>query len=290
MLAKNLFLVVLVTIAAACQHTKESTEFELAFVQAEDAVPLAYVDFGQGETSLVFVHGWCCDMLHWEAQLEEFKKDYRVVALDLGGHGASGAGRAQWTLESLGKDVQAVVEHLDLKQVILVGHSLGGPVSLIAAKQMPQRVRGIVGVDCLHDAEFEFTEEMLAGMLQAFDDDFAGSLEGSIRAGVQAEGSEALENWILERGLLVDRAAAVAIPRAYIGLNVGELLASAKVPVRCINSGYPNASMPTNVEVNQRYADFEVVLVEDAGHFVMLEQPAEFNALLRTFLEELSGP
>lgn len=290
MLAKNLLAVLLVTISAACQHTKESIELEVAFAQAEDAVPLAYVDLGQGETSLVFVHGWCCDMLHWEAQLEEFKADYRVVALDLAGHGASGAGRAQWTLESLGKDVQAVVEHLDLQRVILVGHSLGGPVSLIAAKQMPQRVCGIVGVDCLHDAEFEFPEEMLAGMLQAFDDDFAGSLEASIRSGVKVEEGEALEDWIFERGLLVDRAAAVAIPRAYVGLNVGELLAAAKVPIRCINSGYPGESMPTNLEVNQRYADFEVVLVEDAGHFVMLEQPAKFNAHLRNYLEELSGP
>ena len=58
-------------------------------VQSADGVPIAYQVAGEGTVSLVFVHGWSGDRSYWEEQLDHFAQEYRVVALDLTGHGRS---------------------------------------------------------------------------------------------------------------------------------------------------------------------------------------------------------
>src|SRR5687767_1979210 len=114
-------------------------------VKAPDGVDIRYEVAGSGEPALVFVHGWSCDRTYWRPQIEHFSKSRRVVTLDLGGHGASSLGRKDWTMEAFAGDVRAVVEGLGLKRVVLVGHSMGGPVSLEAARMMPDRVAAVVG-------------------------------------------------------------------------------------------------------------------------------------------------
>jgi pimeloyl-ACP methyl ester carboxylesterase len=83
-----------------------------------------------------------------------------------------------------------------------------------------------------------------------------------------------------------DRKMALGMMRALTAFDAKAALAGAKVPVRCINAapGLPFA-MATAVEVNRKYADFDVVLIEGVGHFPMLEKPAEFNDKLSAVLK-----
>ena len=71
-------------------------------------------------------------------------------------------------------------------------------------------------------------------------------------------------------------------------LDTKTLLKEAKVPVRCINAGARVSSSPSRrpVDVNKKYADFKVVIMEGVGHFPMLEKPVEFNEKLREVLKE----
>jgi hypothetical protein len=94
---------------------------------SSDGVPIRYWATGGGEPALVFVHAWTCDHHVWDAQVAHFAGQHRTVTPDLAGHGASGRGRRDWTVEAFGEDVRAVVEALDLRRVVLVGHSMGGP-------------------------------------------------------------------------------------------------------------------------------------------------------------------
>jgi pimeloyl-ACP methyl ester carboxylesterase len=86
-----------------------------------------------------------------------FAAGYRVVALDQAEHGESGKCRKSWTADSLADDVETVVKALALKHVILVGHSMGGSVAVLAAKRVPGTV---IGVDTLQNAEFKLPEEV----------------------------------------------------------------------------------------------------------------------------------
>lgn len=270
-------LVALMSLVAVAEDEKPVE----ATTKAPDGVPIAYDARGKGDVALVFIHGWCGDRSFWREQLDVFRDRYRVVALDLGGHGASGKERAEWTADALAGDVEAVVKALDVKRAILVGHSMGGPISCIAAKRMPDRVVAVVGVDTLHNVEFTWPEEQRKQFLAAMEADFEGTTDGFLKGTLPAGTDPALAKYLKDKVVGTDRKCALAVMRALSGFDQKAALAGAKVPVRCINAapGTPFA-MPTATDANRKYADFDVVLMEGVGHFPMLEKPKEFNEKL----------
>jgi pimeloyl-ACP methyl ester carboxylesterase len=137
-----------------------------------DGVSIAYEVRGEGEPALVLIHGWCCDRSYWNEQLPHFAQKYKVVAIDLAGHGESGLERKAWTMGAFGEDVVSVINKLNLDQIVLVGHSMGGFVILEAARRMPQLVIGLVGVDTLGDFEFKFTQEQIDEFFTPFRSNF----------------------------------------------------------------------------------------------------------------------
>jgi pimeloyl-ACP methyl ester carboxylesterase len=251
-----------------------------------DGLEIAYDVRGGGETALLFIHGWCGDRSFWTGQLDAFADRYHVVSLDLGGHGASGKDRATWSADAMAGDVEAVVRALDLKRVILVGHSMGGPVSLLAAKRMPDRVAAVVGVDTLHNVEFKWPEEQTKQFLAMFDADFEGTTRMFMKGMLPADADPALAKYIMDKVLGADRKMATGVMKALTAFDAKAALAGAKVPVRCINAA-PGVqfAMPTAVDVNRKHGDFDVVLMEGVGHFPMLEKPAEFNDKLSAVLK-----
>ena len=100
---------------------------------------------------MVFVHGYSCSSEYWWPQLEYFSKDHTVIAVDIAGHGKSGANRQEYSMDAFGNDVTSVIEHLDLEEVVLIGHSMGGPVIVKAANNLGVKTRLIVGVDTFYD-------------------------------------------------------------------------------------------------------------------------------------------
>jgi pimeloyl-ACP methyl ester carboxylesterase len=261
-------------------------------VLAADGVPIAFEARGRGAVTIVFIHGWAGDRSIWRDQLPAFAESYRLVALDLPGHGESGAGREAWTLAGLAGDVQAVVEALDLKRAVLVGHSMGGPVALLAAPALRGRVIGIVGADTLHNAEFQWPAEQMEAMGRALEADFARTLDGALRSMFPAGAEPALVRRLTEKAMAADRKAVLGLFHEFQSLKLTEAFAAAKVPVRCINAApRPPAGFATAVETNRKYADYDAVIMEGVGHFPMLERPAEFNARLRQVLAGLTaGP
>ena len=137
-----------------------------------DGVPVRYAAAGKGDPALVFVHCGGCNRGFWDRQMAYFAAKHRVVALDLAGYGQSGVGRKDWTMPAFGQDVVSVVEALDLKRVVLIGHSLGGPAVLEAARRMPGRVAGLVLVDTLVDFEFRLPPEVMEKALSALQADY----------------------------------------------------------------------------------------------------------------------
>jgi pimeloyl-ACP methyl ester carboxylesterase len=258
-------------------------------VRADDGLNLVCEVRGQGDTALVFLHGWCGDCAYWKHQVDAFAADYRVVTLDQAGHGESGKDRKVWSTAGLAGDVEAVVKALGLKRVILVGHSMGGPVALLAARRLPGTVVAVVGVDTLHNAEFEMPEEVRKKFMDAFEMDFKGTMRGGL-AGLLNEKTDAeLKKWLADRAEAQDPRMALALMRDLSGLDTKKLLREAGTPVRCINSagGYQFFT-PTAVEINKKYADFKAVTIEGVGHYPMLEKPAVFNQKLRDVLQEFA--
>jgi pimeloyl-ACP methyl ester carboxylesterase len=256
-------------------------------VAAPDGVPIAYSVAGSGSPALVFIHGWLCDQMHWTEQIEVFSAGNTLVTIDLPGHGRSGMEREGWPLMAFGADVAAVVDHLELDQVILVGHSMGGPVALEAARLMPDRVIGVVGVDSLQDADYEYEPEQIAAMLAAFESDFEGTCARFV-ASMFTEGADPALVEHVKAGMCDGPSeVGVTIMRQYVNYDMAAAVGAIDVPVRCVNC----AIWPTNVEGNRaHHADFNAVIIDGPGHFLMMEAPEEFNLRLAEVIAEISGP
>ena len=118
-----------------------------------------------GDLTLLFVHGWSCDRSYWREQVPLFSNGFHVVLVDLAGHGESGLGRECYTMRAFAEDLVAVVDAIDAQQVILIGHSMGGGVIAEAARLLPNRVIGLIGIDTLQDVSYSMTSEELEGMV-----------------------------------------------------------------------------------------------------------------------------
>ena len=249
-----------------------------------DGVEIVFSAEGKGGPALVFVHGWSCDRSYWKNQLPEFAKSSTVVAVDLGGHGQSGLGRKDWTVEAFGKDVAAVVEKLDLDRVVLIGHSMGGAVIFETAKLMPERVVALVGVDTYQDLEREIGEDARAQFLAAFRTDFAATTKSFVRGMFPADADTALVDAVASGMAAAPPEVAISVLENVFKYTARGKLQELKIPVYAINGDL----YPTNTEAGKRQTySFEVKIMPGRGHFLMLEDPATFNKLLAETIAEI---
>ena len=94
-----------------------------------------YSDTGGSGSPLVFLHGSGCDAEDWDAVIRMLPKGVRATRLDFRGHGNSDAPDEKFSVNDLAADVLALVDHLGIRQMVLVGHSLGGMVAMNVAAQ-----------------------------------------------------------------------------------------------------------------------------------------------------------
>lgn len=257
-----------------------------------DGITLAYEERGSGEPALVFVHGWCCRRNFWDPQLEHFSKSHRVLAIDLAGHGDSQGERQNWTMEAFGADVAAVVKKLGLKKVVIIGHSMGGPVMLEAAPLLKEELVGLVAVDAFHDPEEEFSIEQVAEFKKPFEEDFASAMRGALlheHDFFTGKTDAALK----ERVIAVMTSAPPAMGvSAFQGMldfandRQRPLMEQVKVPFVCINA----RSDPAKVDAGKKHCpQFNVIVLPDSGHFLMMEHPTEFNRVLEEQLATMAS-
>ena len=251
-----------------------------------DGVPVRYEVHGEGTPALVFVHGWCCDRSYWGGQLDHFAQQHNVVLIDLAGHGESGVDRKTWTIAAFGEDVVAVVDRLDLEQVVLVGQSMGGPVVVDAASRMPDRVVGLIGVDTLRDVERSRTPEQVMEFLAPFRGNFVEAPRKFVRDMFVPSSDPALVEQIVADMSAAPQDVGIGAMEGLrsIDLNLRTALHEVSAPIVAINSDY----RPNNIDAAQRHG-IEVVLMSNVGHFVMMEDPEVFNRLLDEAVKKCVG-
>jgi len=247
------------------------------FACSTDGSRIAYETLGTGKPALVLVHGWSCDRHYWDAQLAPLARDFKVVTIDLAGHGESDRGRKTWSIASFGCDVAAVVDHLALDDTVLVGHSMGGIAILEAARRLAGRVHGLVWVDVYGDLPPARSEAQVRDRMRPFRSGFIAATREFVRSMFGLTADPLLVTRIAEDMAAAPPEVALAALEATwaFGRFVQALLAELRLPLVAIN---PDDSA-TNVEAMNRLG-IDVVLLPGTGHFPMLEAPRAFNEQL----------
>ncbi|WP_182413834.1 alpha/beta fold hydrolase [Adhaeribacter radiodurans] len=255
------------------------------YTTAKDGTSIFYTTAGKGNITLLFVHCWTCDQTYWRKQLDYFAQNYQVVALDLAGHGKSGPNRKSYTMKSFGGDVAAVAEALKLKRVVLIGHSMGGPVIAEAANQMPGKVIGLIGVDTFKDLDSHPSTTEIDKILQPIKANFKDSLYHIIRHSMflPTADSQLADQTATHMSSAPPEMGLNAI-RHMFEWNGEKTMGALAIPKWMINADY----QPTNKEVAAKYG-FKVELMSGVGHFPMLEDAPTFNKLLTKAVTQIQS-
>lgn len=254
-------------------------------VLSKDRVEIAYTVEGKGEPALVFVHGWSCDKSYWSNQVKAFSPKYKVVTIDLAGHGESGLERSDYTLQSFSEDVAAVVNKLGLKKIIIIGHSMGGPVIIEAAIRLKGKVIGLIGADTFQNLGEIFPEDQMQQFLKPFKENFVETTKGFVKTMFPPTADSLLVKKIADDMSSAPPQIAVSAMENMFKDNAISALKELDVPIISINCDL----YPVKVEENRKHVkSFEVKMMNGVGHFVMLEDPAKFNQLLQESIDELT--
>jgi pimeloyl-ACP methyl ester carboxylesterase len=249
-----------------------------------DGLNIYSVSSGNGKTAVVLVHGWTCDSSSWDAQVPVLASRYRVITLDLPGHGRSGSPKdGKFSMDLFARAVEAVRVEAGADKIVLVGHSMGAPVIRQYARLFPEHVAGLVAVDGPLD-------------MRGFGDGFKPpaltgpeglkAREGMIRGMFTPETPASLQEKILAMMLKAPEATATGA----MGSILDPELRKADVtpmPALSIWAG-TNQQIPNLEETRKVLPHYSQTQVAGTGHFVMMEKPDEFNRLVTSFVDGLS--
>lgn len=254
-------------------------------------VEINYFQQGQGDTTILFLHGWCIDGTYWKNQVEYFSENYTVYAIDLPGFGKSKAQRSNWTIEEYAKDVTAFIDTLNLKNVVIIGHSMAGEIMLQTALTNNPKIAGIVGVDNFKLIDVEFTPEQMKEMT-----DFLPRLETDFKnaAPVYADlmlfhptTSEEVKDRVKTDFANSDSVIGYGTLMNHIQYTStdAQRLEQLNYKLFLINSdGFPTNETGLNTHCK---TSFQVETIAATGHYPMIEKPTEFNLILEKVLTQM---
>jgi pimeloyl-ACP methyl ester carboxylesterase len=257
-------------------------------VDSADGVHIEYHVYGSGDPAVVLIHGWSCDANYWRAQLDVLKAKYTTVTVNLAGHGASGRNRTDWSMANYGEDVASVVRQIQNSRIVLVGHSMGAPVALEAARRIGDRVIGIVAVDSLKSiGQPPISAAEVEMRLKPFRADFIGRTRELVTSSFFTKDADAgFVRKVADDMSLAPPEVAVASMVSLMKMDLAPVVAATHVPVVAINSD----TTPTDeARIRKSLPTFRAIVMENTGHFLMMEKPQEFNPILLREIDAIAG-
>ena len=228
---------------------------------------------GEGE-NVFFLHGLGGNIYNWAYQTKYFSETNNVVSLELPGHGRS-SGKGGSSIEFYTELIRKFLDIMKLNNLVIVGHSMGGVISLDFAFKFPERVKALVLVAT--SAKFDIPTQKLMELKNNMESIF-GSLEKA------KEKMKDIDDRLVTNDLMVMLGDVMAVKKYDGTSHLSEL----KMPTLVIG-GADDILAPVSYseQLHASIKNSELRVIENAGHMVMVEAPQEFNAALEEFLLNL---
>jgi pimeloyl-ACP methyl ester carboxylesterase len=244
-----------------------------------------FVDDGgprDGATApVLFISSAAGNTSHWESALSHLRPGRRAIALDLRGHGRSDApDRADFSVEALATDVEAVLDALALGRCVLVGHSLGGAVAAAAASRRPHQIAGLLLLDPASDGRM-IPEDEAAGLMQALRSAYQETVE-DYWASLLVPSDRKVKERLLADLRATPRATMIGVLEALLRFDPVTALGRYQGPRLSVITPLND----TPGAYHRLVPTLPVRRVEGTGHWLQLDAPAEVNAIIEAFATE----
>jgi len=289
---KAILLIVIASLSGSGSKAQTQERMTAKQITIRDKqVEINYFQQGQGDTTVLFLHGWCIDGTYWKNQVDYFSKNYNVYAIDLPGFGKSKAERTKWTIEEYANDVITFIDTMNLKNVVIIGHSMAGEIMLQTALSNNSKILGIVGVDNFKLIDVSFTPEQMKKMT-----DFFPMLQNDFKNSAPVYADMMLFHPTTSKEVKDRVKTDFADSDSFIGYGTfinqmqyaytdAQRLEQLNYKLYLINSdGFPTNETGLS---NHCKSSFQVQTITATGHYPMIEKPTEFNLILEKVLTSM---
>jgi pimeloyl-ACP methyl ester carboxylesterase len=244
-----------------------------------------YKSLGRRGPTLVFVHGWTCNLEFWSDQAGVFARSARILAVDLPGHGASEP-PSSYSMDLFARAVEAAMRNAGVDRAVLVGHSMGALVIRQFSRLFPQKTIALVAVDGSFkpfSGDAAAADKFLGSYrTEAYRDQLSKMADFMFSPATPDDRREQIRRQMLAtpQPVIVGAGAAMFDP----ALNGEDPI---PVPVLVVLAPSPMWTADYEAFVRRIAPRLEYRRVEGAGHFLMIDKPYEFNEILGRFLQPL---
>ena len=269
-----------------------------------DNPKIAYIDQGSGDQTIILVHGLASNAGFWRYNIPELSKKYRVIAVDLPGYGKSQKGDCPYTLSFYADEIKKLVEELKLKNVVYVGHSMGGQIGLILSMKYPNLLHKLILASPAGFEKFDRGEGDWLRSVMTIKGVKSTNEEG-IRRNLSINFYNFCDKWewMVEERVRMRKAAdfdefaytVVKCVNAMLDEPTYDKLSEVKTPTLIIYGRYdgliPNPYLHPGFssDVYEKGANgiknSKLVQLDNAGHMIQIEKADEFNQAVLDFLK-----
>lgn len=255
---------------------------------------LSYDDVGEGRIPIIFLHGFPFDKSMWRGQLEFLKNAYRLIACDIRGFGKSTDERSPLSMSLFADDLIEFMDKLEIDKAVICGLSMGGFITLNAAKRYPERFEALILCDtqCIADTP-EVKEKRLKTIEQIEAEGVTNFNEGFIKSVFHQDSLVSKQELVEDLRKVVFNNSQHIIIQGLLALAVRTETCSTLDKIRIptlIICGREDEVTPLKQSeyLKDNILGSTLKVIENAGHVSNLEQPNDFNEHLSEFLINLS--
>lgn len=254
-----------------------------------DGCQLHYEDYGRGMPVLL-VHGLGSSTRDWEYQIPALAARYRVIAIDVRGHGRSDKPRERYSIAAFADDVAALIEHLGLIDVHLVGISMGGMIGFQLGVDNPELLRSLTIVNSGPEVRPHSPKDYLDiakrwTVSRLFSLEKIAAALGGLLFPLPEQAD--LRRKIQERWPQNDKRAYLSALDAIIGWGVRDRLQRIHCPTLVVTADRDYTPVSLKETYVKEMPNARLVVIENSRHATPLDQPERFNATLLDFIDEV---
>ncbi|MEM1318991.1 MAG: alpha/beta hydrolase [Bacteroidota bacterium] len=280
--------------------------YDVHKIRFSDSLEIAYVDEGKGKCTLLFIHGLGSNLKAWSKNIDELKKDYRCIALDLPGYGKSSRGDYAFDMDFFANAVRGFIDQLKLKNVVLIGHSMGGQIAVQTVLNSQEKLEKLIltapaGFETFTDKEKKWFQNIYTPVV------VKATPETQIVKNFQLnfhrmpdDAQFMIDDRLLMRKTIEYDHYCNMMPRCVMGMlnqPIADQLPNIALPTLIIfgendllipNKFLHPSLTPLAVAKSgqERIPNSKVEMIPLAGHFVQWEKAEAVNALLFDFLKK----
>jgi len=256
-----------------------------------DGCSLHYEEYGRGAPVLL-VHGLGSSCQDWEYQIPALSACYRVIAVDMRGHGRSDKPRERYSIPAFSADIQALLEHLDPGPVHYVGLSMGGMIGFQLAVDRPDLLKTLTIVNSAPEVKiksatdlWQYAKRWTLARLVSMQTIGKGLGNNLFPRPEQSD----LRHKIALRWAQNDKRAYLASFDAIVGWGVQQRLSRISCPTLIVTADKDYTPVQLKADYVRLIPDARLQIIADSRHATPLDQPDEFNQVLLAFLAAHEG-